>query len=464
MKKNKPLEVIYFILVLAGLLRLVSLNQSLWLDEATTAQVVRNFSLQGIVDTFIKADFHPPLYYLVLKIWSTVFGTSEAALRLPSVIFGVGTVYLTFAIGKKLLNKSTGLIAALLLSVSPLHIYYSQEARMYSLSTFLVSLLVFTFLNAVQSRKVYWYLFSVVSALLIFTDYLPGVIFLVLGMYILMYERKLIKSFLLSFIPLVLAFAVYSPIFLTQLEGGLAVETSTSNWWQLLGLTSIKSVLLIPVKFLIGRITFVNKALYGIFVATFSLISVMAIIPSIKVKPARLPLLWLFCTVAICVVLGVFLPVLTYFRLLFCLPALYLLISIGLSKVSEKKFLPLFSGIVVLSIICSYLYLTQSRYQREDWRGFTEYVTTHSTGKSAQVVFVSNSQMEGYRYYNPPVEPVDGRKFEAGADTVWLMRYVQDVFDQADSVRSLVEASGYTKQEELNFNGIVVWKYERIVQ
>src|SRR5260221_14760891 len=95
---------IFFTLILALGLRLASFNQSLWLDEATSALTTK-MSFPDFFGKFMPGDFHPPLYYLVLRVWATFFGTSEVALRSLSLIFGIGTVYLVYLIGKDLLNR-----------------------------------------------------------------------------------------------------------------------------------------------------------------------------------------------------------------------------------------------------------------------------------------------------------------------------------------------------------------------
>src|SRR4029078_7831305 len=95
--KNKFL---YFLLLLGLILRLISLNQSLWLDEAIGAIAVKNYSYVGIVTDFIKGDTHPPFYYLTLKLWTDLFGYSEIAMRMLSVIFGVATVWVVYKIAK----------------------------------------------------------------------------------------------------------------------------------------------------------------------------------------------------------------------------------------------------------------------------------------------------------------------------------------------------------------------------
>src|SRR5471030_1173670 len=117
---------IFFILIFSFVLRIISIGQSLWLDEATSAMTTR-MSLSNFFTKFMPGDFHPPLYYLLLRLWTLFFGSSEVALRSLSVLFGVATVYVLYLLGKELIGKKTGIIAAILLATSGLHIYYSQE-------------------------------------------------------------------------------------------------------------------------------------------------------------------------------------------------------------------------------------------------------------------------------------------------------------------------------------------------
>ena len=76
---------ILYLFIGAFIMRLIGLDQSLWLDEATTAVAVQTHSFWNIVTQFSPSDFHPPLYYLVMKIWTGIFGYSEVALRMSSV-------------------------------------------------------------------------------------------------------------------------------------------------------------------------------------------------------------------------------------------------------------------------------------------------------------------------------------------------------------------------------------------
>jgi mannosyltransferase len=119
------------LLTLGSALRLFELDrESLWTDEGATMYFAQSLSAAF-------QDANPPLYYLLMHFWIAAFGTSEIALRLPSAIFGVATVWLALRLADDLLGRRAAVYAAGLLALSTLQIYYSQEARAYSLFAFL---------------------------------------------------------------------------------------------------------------------------------------------------------------------------------------------------------------------------------------------------------------------------------------------------------------------------------------
>ena len=85
----------------------------------------------------IAIDDHPPLYYFILRPWTdvSVAGYSELAFRIVSVFASVLTIAILFQLGSRLFGRRAGLIAAVLLALSPQHVDFSQEARMYTLLT-----------------------------------------------------------------------------------------------------------------------------------------------------------------------------------------------------------------------------------------------------------------------------------------------------------------------------------------
>lgn len=428
---------IYIILIVGLILRLISLNQSLWLDEATSALAAR-MTTSELFTKFLPGDFHPPLYYLILKYWTAIFGYSEVALRVPSIIFGVIAVYFIYLIGKKIFDSKTGLIASLLLSTSGFAIYYSQEARMYSLAAMLVTASVYFFL------KKKWILFGIFLSLMGMTDYVSLLIipiFLIIGW-------KDIKKVILSFIPTAALFLIWFPIFIKQLTSGLSVAGSA--WWNILGTLTLKNITLIPVKFMIGRISFDNKVFYGIIVIAVSLLFGYLLFFSRKVS--KILWYWLVVPIALGVILSFKIPTLSYFRFLFCLPALYLLVAAGMEKSGKYKKVALIL-ILGINLLSSGYYLFNYRFQREDWRALAAAAGTN------KIVFPASSQKEALVYYGKGSQITDALHLTKNDKTIWLSRYVVEIVDSNDTTRLAIESLGYNKASEYNFNGVEVWKY-----
>lgn len=428
-----------YLIILAGLvLRLISINQSLWLDEATSAMVAK-MPLAGIFTKFLPNDFHPPLYYLIVKYWTVVFGYSEVALRIPSVLFGLGTIYITYLIAKKVFSKNVGLLSAFLVATSGLSIYYSQEARMYSPAAFLVALLVYLF----SQKK--WLVFSVTLALLAATDYVSLFIVPVLWLVGLKDWKKLS----LAHIPVLSFFVIWFPIFQKQLLSGLSQEGS--SWWNLLGPATFENAALIPVKFIFGRISFDNKVFYSVLVVLA--ISLFGYILSKARKSSKLIWVWLVLPVILGILISFKIPTLSYFRFIFCLPALYILVAEGIEKSPKYKYV-LLALVVIVNISSSVYYLVSPRFQREDWR------TAASSIGGDTIVVPASSQTEALEYYGEGKQIVNINNFNGGQKEIWLSRYVWQVFDSNDLARKKVESLGYNKTKEANFNGVVFFKYE----
>jgi mannosyltransferase len=133
--------------VLGAVLRFAWIgHQGFWVDEGYTALLV-HLSPGKMLALLPKTESTPPLYYCVAWVWARVFGYGEAGLRSLSALAGVATVPVAYAAARKLLSYRAGLIAAALTSCNPLLIWYSQEARSYSLLVLLtaVSLLAFVY-------------------------------------------------------------------------------------------------------------------------------------------------------------------------------------------------------------------------------------------------------------------------------------------------------------------------------
>lgn len=467
---------IFVVLIIGLVLRLISLNQSLWLDEATSASTVK-MSLSYFFTKFMPGDFHPPLYYLTLRSWSYIFGTSEIALRSLSVLFGVATIYVVYLIGKQIVlklkieNCKLPEVAALLIATSGLHIYYSQEARMYTMSTFLVSLAIYFFIKIIheKGRVGDWITFSLILSAIGLTDYLPLLILIPVWIFSVIAKKDFIwwKKFVLSHIILVIISLFWLPTFINQLRSGINVTNNSPAWVNVLGKFSIKDILLIPVKFAIGRIGFDNKFVYAtVVVVCFSIFGYL-IFRSVRfIKNSSLIYLWLGLPVAIALIISLKIPILNYFRFLFVIPAFYLIVASGIINLKKDWQKIALILILIINLVTTATYLFNPKFQREDWRSAVKYLSKTCPSlpgeNTCAVVFPADSQMEAYRYYSPSAILYGPEALDPFHKEIWLVRYAQPISDPNDTTRLKVERFGYQKTNEYDFNGVVVWKYSKL--
>ena len=130
--KRRDALLVALLALLALILRAARLDfQPLWWDEGYSVW----FAHQplGEMARLTALDIHPPLYYALLGGWSQLFGLGPVALRWLSVVAGVAAVPAIYLAGYWLSGRRVGLAAAFLLAINPLHVYYSQEVRMYAL-------------------------------------------------------------------------------------------------------------------------------------------------------------------------------------------------------------------------------------------------------------------------------------------------------------------------------------------
>jgi mannosyltransferase len=192
------------VLLLAFALRVCRLDgQSLWYDEAVTAHVAS----QGISELtrWTADDIQPPLYYYVVAGWTRLAGGGEWALRFPAVCFSLLMVPLLWALARRLFGAGrsgqvAGLVAALLAAISPLYVYYAQEARMYAQLTLLCGLAGYALLRATKddgsgtkdcqgsssfvfrpSSAKWWLTFILASVAALYTHYFAAFLLLAYG-------------------------------------------------------------------------------------------------------------------------------------------------------------------------------------------------------------------------------------------------------------------------------------------
>ncbi|MGI6375024.1 MAG: glycosyltransferase family 39 protein [Anaerolineae bacterium] len=165
--------------VLMGLALALSLYridaQSLWYDEGWSIELAGEGPGRVFGRLRDFADPHPPGYYLLLIAWGRLFGRSVTALRAFSALLGALTVGAIYHVGRRLFDRAGGLVAALVLALSPLAWVYAQEMRMYTLLLLcLTPLLGLTARYALQRatwRPSHWAALIALEALALYTHF-----------------------------------------------------------------------------------------------------------------------------------------------------------------------------------------------------------------------------------------------------------------------------------------------------
>ncbi|MEO1664573.1 MAG: glycosyltransferase family 39 protein [Chloroflexota bacterium] len=251
-------------------------EQSLWFDEAWTAHAIdspapqtfeppRGLRAQIItpartaltdVQTTIervRGDVHPPLYFLLLDAWVFAAGNSVFTLRYPSLLVMLIGVAALFKLARQLFTSTTGLYATLLYGTAMLTVYYSREARMYTLLMTLAIASTLTYTRLLRRpTSMRLLLYGLLAVLALYTHYTAALVLLSHGIHSLFTGRwrTHIVHMVVAFVLPVILFSAYLPTVWSQLAdnpgGSLAVpiETSvaalvglglilTGGWWWL---------------------------------------------------------------------------------------------------------------------------------------------------------------------------------------------------------------------------------------
>ena len=146
--------------LLGGLLRFYDIGaKTIWLDEAFSIWTAHHTPAE-ILDWLVRIDQHPPLYYLLLSGWIRLFGDLQGAARSLSALCSTLTIPLFYLIAQRISHdRWTALLATLILTLSPFHVRFAQETRMYALLTLLAAGAIYgavCLLQRTDGRRITW--------------------------------------------------------------------------------------------------------------------------------------------------------------------------------------------------------------------------------------------------------------------------------------------------------------------
>jgi uncharacterized membrane protein len=407
------LLLLFLIIAIAAYLRLHMLGvRSLWATECFSVLVARQ-PWPTFLRTMWWGEGNMALYYTLLRGWQ-VLGDSEVWLQSLSVLFGVLTILVLYALGSRFLSQKVGLISAALLAVHGFHIEHSEQLRSYSLLTLLVVLSTYLFLALLDSpqKKYLWMFYVLFSALAIYAQVF-AVFVLAAQWFALKRGRiKQLGSFnvLFTFIAILVLVTPLLAVMTLRDHGqldwvpGLSFQGILNVIWgivgaDVLGLQYPRGKVLLAVLYLACWIL----ALWGILRKDKDLASVNQ--PNARTAVAVLACSLFFPILAMAAI-SLVKPILYPRYVLMCVPAAVMLASQGIVTI-ERWFWTsgklISYAILVAMIAMSLVGVRQFDVSLQnpglDWRRVTKYILEHGEAGDA-AFFYSLSGEWAWEYYS----------------------------------------------------------------
>ena len=410
------------IILVGALLRFTTLGvQSFWFDEATTWQIVSH-GLGHVFSQVPRTESTPPLYYVLLWLWSRVFGLSEAGLRSLSAVFGTATIVVMWAIGRRLASERAGLVAALLTATNPFLVWYSQEARAYALLLVMsaVSLLALVRVLASPSprRVLAW---GVSCALALAAHYYAAVVIVPEALWLAVALRRrgvlTLQRIGLGVLPIVVVGGAQLPLMIHQNDGRAGyIANSGSLPYRVVQLFK---------QDLIGE----GQPAKGLLTA----ICAVAVVIGLGLLLARArrdertaalaPLaIGLGGVVVAIVVAKVGTDYFNTRNLLPTWPALLLVVALGLGASGAGRLGALGAAMLVaVGVVCVVNVDTNQRYQRLNWRGAAHALGPATEPRAIVSDIHSSVELDPYLRRLAPF-PQGAAPLVREVDLVWLQR------------------------------------------
>lgn len=481
------------ILLLAFTVRIHGLGaQSYWYDEGLSVGVAQ-LSWGEIARG--AGEYHPPLYVLLLAGWTRLVGTGEFGVRYLSLFCSVLLVALGAALGNLLFGRRVAALTALFLAVSPIDVWYAQEARMYALlgALALASNLALLRLMRGDRRRWLWVLYTLANIGALYSHYYAVMALAVQVFWVVLHliqtrDWRLARSWIVAQAVIGLAYSPWLPTFWQQAH---AQDTTywpgTLNW------------------LFIARATLLGFAGAGLVVSDETAAALAALSGSLaalglllglwRARTRRAVLQLAIYAIVPFVILYLLVrtrPKYSPRYLLLALLPLQILTAAGAASlwpaVKRRWHEWLRAGVAAivlsgLAIGSAYAATNPARdpsFGRDDMRGVADYLT-HAVGDDEAVILLSGHFLPAFSHYYhrpncypipskvtpaPDVDDVVGlevlddlnRALE-GRNGVWLVLWQDDVVDPNGVVRMALERVGTEVQVEQSFRGFRLRRY-----
>ncbi len=459
-------------------------SESIWLDEATSIVTAKR-TLPDLI-AWTAVDIHPPLYYMMLHVWLAL-GDGEVQVRLLSVVFGTCSVGVLYLLCRRLFNRWLAFSAALLLVASPLHVWYSQETRMYAMLTLLALLMAYFMARALLDGKRWaWIAYLVCAIAALYTHYYAFFVLLflnVVALYLLW--RGLIDGNVFwRWVGLQalagVAFLPWLPTMLNQIRAG------GGSWVGRSGAPGLRALGTAATSFTVGPDSqWYTPLLRRVAYAAFGLLCIVGALSPLRRRQSStgmaFALIYLVVPILTAWLISQVKPLYSVRYLLPFLPAYYILIAQGLDMLR-----PAGSGVKNVRTVLSALALgglllvssigvvgSATHQQHADWRGIAAHVVDQSQPGDV-VVFAPGWNVKPFDYYahgriaeisdTPiPINSADMRSLVAGAargrTRLWYIQTMGHYSDPKNDVGTYLDATFQRLEQQRSRENVVVSLY-----
>ena len=230
MNKKKKIFLLIIIFSTALVIRLPGIKIPPRTDEGRAIILVdKNF--KGVIDYLVKEDAHPPLYPMVLKVWSKL-GSETWFFRLLNILLGAFSCILIYLVVEELFSKKAALISSLFAIISPQFIFVSQYLRSYSLAILFTTLAVYLFILYWKTKKDRFLIGIILSSLAaIYTFYFSIFIILMINIFVLFnrsfWNRNIMGKWLIAQALIAILYSIWLPFMIAQIRYMNAGSAST---------------------------------------------------------------------------------------------------------------------------------------------------------------------------------------------------------------------------------------------
>lgn len=404
---NKKLPLLICFIASASIIVAALFTKSFWGDEIWS---IKFATLSG--QEFINAlaeDYHPPLYFILLKIWIYFFGIGELALRSFQLLLGSFFLFSVYLLFNKLIpNRKFHPVFILFILSGELWLYLPM-LRYYILSSTLVVLSTYIFLEwIINKRKKHFYYLLISYILILYTDYPSAAVISIHFAYLFFIKVELIKKYLLLIIITTASFIPWAIILLSQISKLLKRE-------QVADLTTSQLALFLKVGYSLYAFVF-SEVVYPFEPLAVTLIILLVLILSFGLNYSTMKTKKYYIGFTVLNILGgiLFTSLLTTFiskhtsfiytpsRTFFAFPFVYLLIAFLYEILKSKKWKVIsITAFLILNVYSIYNYSANRHFLMPVYASPWKAVLSEIKGEDG---FILADETEVYKYYSSYLE------------------------------------------------------------